>query len=199
MRVCLSAILVLLIASVASAQFKQGDFEMSLLGTVGSMNEKREYSSSTGFEFDDDYDESHSYGYVSFMPAYYLIDGLAAELEIGIRAMEGVRPMQAVILNLGYTHKLPGSALALFGRVGYGLSNSWSIPVFLEQYGGASDKFDVNIINVGAGAKILVSRSAFIRAELNYRIQSYERDSGVLTTDYSYNTMALLFGVGLVL
>lgn len=198
MRVCLSAILVLLLASVASAQFRQGDFEMTLLGTVGSMNETREYTSND-LELDDDYDESHSYGYVSFMPAYYLIDGLAAELEIGIRAMEGISPMQAVILNLGYTHKLPGSALALFGRVGYGLSNSWSIPVFLEQYGGRSDDFDVSIINVGAGAKILVSRSAFIRAELNYRIQSYERGSDLLTIDYTYSSMALLFGVGLVL
>ena len=197
MRVCLSAILILLLASVASAQFKQGDFEMTLLGTVGSINETREYTSND-VEIDD-YDESHSYGYVSFMPAYYLIDGLAAELEIGIRAMEGIRPMQAVILNLGYTHKLPGSALALFGRVGYGLSNATSIPVFLDMYDGRSDDFDVSIINLGAGAKILVSRSAFIRAELNYRIQSYERGSDLLTIDYAYSSMALQFGVGLVL
>lgn len=199
MKACIAVIMIVLLTSAASAQFRQGDFEMMLLGTAGSFTEKVEYTSKTNPSLNMESDDSHTYGYLAIAPAYYFIDGLAAELELGVRAMEGGRPAQSAILNLAFTHQLRGSAVALFARAGYGMGNSWSIPVFLDLGSGRSDEFDISIINLGAGAKFMVGRSAFIRTELNYRIQNYSHDTDFSESDYTYNTIAVLLGVGLVL
>lgn len=199
MRACIATVFIMLFAATASAQFQQGDLEMMLLGTAGSMSGKITYTSKANPQLNFENDDSHTYGYLSFTPAYYFIDGLAGELEIGIRAMEGMRPSQAVILNLAYTHQLSRSAVALFARAGYGMSNSYAVPVFLDLYGGRSDEFDVSIINLGAGAKFLVGRTALIRTELNYRIQSMEEDTEFSTSERTLGTVALMIGVGIIL
>jgi hypothetical protein len=199
MKACIAAIMIVLLTSAASAQFRQGDFEMMLLGTAGSFTEKVEYTSKINPALNGSSDESNTYAYIAIAPAYYFIDGLAAELELGLRAMEGGRPAQSAILNLAFTHQLRGSAVALFARAGYGMANSYSIPVFLDLGSGRSDEFDISIINLGAGAKFMVGRSAFIRTELNYRIQNYSYDTDFSESDYTYNTIAVLLGVGLVL
>jgi hypothetical protein len=199
MKASFVVIMTVLLTSAASAQFKQGDFELMLLGTAGSFTEKVEYTSKINPTLSGESDESHTYGYIAIAPAYYFIDGLAAELELGIRATDDARPRHSAILNLAFTHHLRGSAIALFARAGYGMANSYSIPVFMDISSGRTDGFDISIINLGAGAKFMFTRSAFIRTELNYRIQSYTLDTDFSESDFTYNTIALLFGVGLVL
>ncbi len=199
MKACIATVFIVLFAATASAQFKQGDLELTMLGTAGSTTEKITYSSKSSPLLDFESDDSHTYGYLSLAPAYYFIDGLAGELELGLRAMEGVRPMQSIIINLAYTHQLPRSSVALFARAGYGMSNSYGIPVFLELYGGRSDEFDISIINLGAGAKFLVGRTAFIRTELNYRIQSMDDETDFSTTERTLSSIALFLGVGIVI
>lgn len=198
MKACLTAALIVLLASAASAQFKKGDFEMMLLGTVGSHTEKTKITYEGSSSLESEYDESHSYAYVSFLPAFYVIDGLAAELELGLRASEGDRPTQTAILHLAYTHPLPRSSVALFARAGYGMSNGFSVPVFYEQVRWSKD-FDISIINLGAGAKFMLGRTALLRAEINYRMQSYTEEEGMMKGEWTRNTIALLMGVGVVL
>lgn len=198
MKAFLTAALVVLLASAASAQFKKGDLEMMLLGTVGSRTESTKYTINGPPKVESESDESSSYAYVSFLPAYYFVDGLAAELELGLRASEGARPTQTVILHLAYTQPLARSPIALFARAGYGMSNGFSTPVFFEQVHATND-FDISIINLGAGAKFMLGRKALLRAEINYRMQSYTSDSALSTWELSRNTLALLFGLGVVL
>lgn len=198
MKACLTAALVVLLASAASAQFKKGDFEMMLLGTVGSHTEttKVTYTGTSGFTVEDD--DTHSYAYFSLSPAYYFIDRLAAELELGVRASEGDKPAQTAILHLAYTHPLPRSSVALFARAGYGVSNGYTVPIFYEQVRSTQD-FDISIINLGAGAKFMLGRTALLRAEINYRIQSWSEEDGNFKGEWTRNTLALLLGVGVVL
>jgi hypothetical protein len=191
--------LLLFVASSASAQFKQGNFEMMLLGTVGSFSEKNTYASKISPTLNYESDASHTYMYMSFLPAWYVINGLALELELGLRAMEEVKPTQSVILNAAYTHQLQRSSLALFARAGYGVANGTSIPVFLDLMAGRTEGFDVSIINLGAGMKIRAGGSGLIRAEINYRIQNLTHETDLSKSEYTYGTISLLLGVGVIL
>jgi len=197
-RATLIVVLMLIITAGADAQFRQGDFEFMLSGTVGSLSENFKYTSKVNPQFSDESDDSHSYAYFSLLPSWYIIDGLAAELELGLRASEGSKPVQAVVLNASYTHPLRRSAVALFARAGYGVSNGYTIPLYADLVP-RTDDFDVNIINLGAGVKIRPGGSGLIRAEINYRIQSYERDTELSTYEYSFGALSVLLGVGIIL
>jgi hypothetical protein len=192
MRTVILFLLLCGLAVTTQAQFKQRDFELSFGGTLGSATTKvdREgYSSS----------ESQKYLYLALTPGYYIIDGLSAELDLGLRAMEHVKPGQLMLLNLSYTYLLPSTHVGLFGRVGYGLSNCVSIPGFLDlNLNQRSEDLDIGVFNAGIGAKFLMSESVFIRTELNYRIHSYSKDYQGATTDYSQSTTSLLVGVGML-
>ncbi|MFZ1731058.1 MAG: hypothetical protein WBQ23_07090 [Bacteroidota bacterium] len=199
MRLSLFIALLLCFAASASAQFKQGNVELMLLGTAGSFSDKSTYTSKISPTLNYESDESHTYLYVSIMPSWYFIDRLAAELELGLRAMEEVRPTQSVILHVAYTQPLARSPLALFARAGYGVANGYSIPVFLELMSDRTDGFDVSIINLGAGLKIRAGGSALIRGEINYRIQSLTQETDFSKSEQTYGTLSLLLGVGVLL
>lgn len=190
--------LLLCFAGTASAQYEKGDFEMMLLGTAGSMTETNKVTINSPVAYEISSDETNSYAYLSLTPAYYIIDKLAAELELGLRAMEGGKPTQTFIFHLAYTQPLVGSSLALFARAGYGLSNGYSVPIFYEQVRSSND-FDIGIVNLGAGAKIMAGRHALIRAEINYRMQSASEDSAFGTSEWTRSTIAILLGVGIIL
>ncbi|MBE0643081.1 MAG: hypothetical protein IH600_03290 [Bacteroidetes bacterium] len=198
MRTTIVIVLMLVLTAGASAQFKKGNFELMLSGTAGSFSENFKYTSKTSELFNDESDESHTYAYLSFMPSWYIIDGLSAEVELGLRAMEGSEPTQAVILNASYTHALRKSPVAFFARAGYGISNGYSVPIFYELVG-RTDGFDINIINLGAGLKIRTGGSGLIRAEINYRIQSYTTETALATYDHTYGALSLMLGVGVML
>jgi hypothetical protein len=130
------------------------------------------------------------------MPGYYLIDGLSIELEYGLMAVEDSRPFHSIIGNLSYTYPLPESSVALFARAGYGVSNGRALYSVIMSGGG---EMDYGILNLGAGAKILLSRMAYLRGEVNYRSYSKSDSDEFGESTYTLSHIALLFGLGIVL
>ncbi|MCB2205235.1 hypothetical protein KQI65_10840 [bacterium] len=183
-------------ATTAQAQFLPGQFEIMLNGTVGSVSESTSYPSPSGAEVNAD--DSHSYAYIALTPGYYLFRGVSVELELGLRAIEGGPPAQSVLGNLSYTHAFRTSPVALFARAGGGLSNGISLPTFVDHIR-YTEGFDVSVLQAGAGIKIRTGRTGIIRVELLYRHQQYELDYFLTTVDHNINTIALMFGVGLLL
>jgi opacity protein-like surface antigen len=182
--------IVLFSASSAYSQFKAHEWELGMSGILGSVSSKQE---SSGYEASAD----HTFMSVSFQPAYYIIDGLFFEPEIGITASEGSQPGFFLLGNIGYTYLPKGSWIAPYARVGYGISNSIGIPT-MNSYNQMSDDLKVGVLNLGAGAKFLVSKSVNLRAEVNYRkfTKSEDIDSynGSYTIDYTISYINFWFG-----
>jgi opacity protein-like surface antigen len=181
---------------MSSAQFKKGDVELSFSGSLGS-NTITE-SSSGGYSFSNS--STEKYLFFSVSPGYYLLDGLSVEPEISFTANQHEQPAQYLLLNLSYTYLLPNSREALFLRAGYGISNSVQMPVLGAAVVHTSDKFNVGVLNLGAGAKFLVTQSVILRAEVNYRSHTWSNDEGYgYSDDYAYSNVGLLVGFSILL
>jgi hypothetical protein len=142
---------------------------------------------------------------ISVVPGYYLIDGLSIEAELGLLAVEKEDPAQFILGNVSYTYRLPDSRVALYGRIGYGVSNSVQLPVQPGIVSRVTNNFDVNVFNGGVGLKILVSQGAALRAELNYKRHSWTTEyhsyyGGYSSkTDYTYSNTGLLLGFSILI
>lgn len=195
-QVCI--VLILVLSGTSIAQHK-GDVELSISGTLGSTS-----ASSGGGSSDS------KYAVLSVSPGVYLLDGLSIEPEIGWVAVQNESPSWLLLGNVSYTY--PGidqdHRVAPFIRVGYGLSNSYQI-LATQLLFRASDKLDVKVFNVGAGAKVVVVPKAFLRAEVYYRTfswsydwSSYNYSSGgyvARTTDYKFSSLGVLMGMSIIL
>ena len=191
------------LAVPANAQFKKGDFELTLLGDLGSVSWEStlSYSFFEGRTSTDD--GTTKYAYLALTPGYYIIDGLSVELELGLMAIEKMKPAQHVIGNVSYTHTFDESIFAPFARIGYGVSNSIYLPM-LRIPGRESDKLDIGILNMGLGLKIRLGDVAVFRSEINYKKQAFVREDEYPENEHrkeeiSYNTYSLLLGFGVIL
>ena len=184
------------------AQFEKGQVELSLIGNAGYQKETTSSHSNS---------ESVGHVLINACVGYYIVDGLSLEPQIGLLAIENVKPSQSVLLNLSYTGRIANSNIALFLRGGYGISNSISIPMFAYTPIRIQDKWDVHILNVGAGVKFLIKECATLRFELNYRTETYPYElhhyyySGSYSydytesVDYTFSSLGLLFGISIIL
>jgi hypothetical protein len=140
---------------------------------------------------------------ISVVPGFYVIDGLSLEAELGLLAEEKGEPAQFLLGNVSYTYRIPDSKIALFGRVGYGVSNAVQLPVPLGIVSRVSNDFDVGVFNAGAGVKILVSQGAALRAELNYKSHSWTTEYHSYyyssKTEYTYSNTGLLLGFSILI
>lgn len=182
--------IVLLSATSAYSQFKAHDWEFGMSGMFGSVTDKQE---SSGHEVSDD----QSFMSLSIQPAYYIIDGLFFEPEIGITASEGYQPGFFLLGNIGYTFLPEKSRIAPYARIGYGVSNSIGIPT-INSYPRSSDDMNVGVLNLGAGVKYLVTKSVNLRAEINYRQFKRSEDetyyNQTYTIDYTRSYISFWFG-----
>lgn len=189
-KLLLLSAIVLLCTSNAFSQFKAHDWELGLSGMFGSVTDKQE---SSGHEVSDD----QSFMSLSIQPAYYIIDGLFFEPEIGITASEGNQPGFFLLGNIGYTYLAKGSQIAPYARIGYGVSNSIGVPT-INSYIRSSDDMNVGVFNLGAGVKYLVTKSVNLRAEINYRqfkrSEEEEYYNQSYTIDYTKSYITLWFG-----
>jgi len=204
-------VLSLILFSSTFAQFKKGDVELSLSGTVGSWTNRYNYSSSLPYSYNSDRSESLNFILLAITGGIFLYDGFSFEPEIDIVALEKEEPAQCYIGNVSYTALLPDSKVALFMRGGYGVSNSFQVPMWGMMPMGAMDKFNVKIINVGAGVKYLITEQVALRIELNYRRQSFGKEenfvipyypSGIIVKEkrgYTYSSIGLYFGFSVII
>ncbi len=198
MRMIFVIATMLLIAATTQAQYKRGDGELMLLGTVGSVTSTTELTFTDPSVAGSESSSERLYMYLAATPAYYLINGLSAELELGVRALKGVRPAQSAVLHLSYTQSRRRSIVAWFVRGGYGVANGLAVPVY-DNISRLTDGFDVGVVSLGAGLKIRPAGRGLIRIEANYRLQMYETKGESYTMDHSIGSLALLLGVGFVL
>ena len=147
------------------AQIKQGTWEMSLSGTIGTSSGSTEQTGAISFRVD-----QPAEGFLSFAvrPGYYVVEGLAVEPELLWTALEGTPPSFGLTGNLAYHFVVPQSHMVPFVLIGYGRANG--IPKFqiLQR---STDGFDVSVLNIGAGMKFFITTKVAFRAE--YRLQRY--------------------------
>lgn len=189
--------MLLILCSFAVAQFQQGDVEIAFSGNFGSLETSRTSGGSTQ-------SESSTYFNLSITPGYYVANGFSIEPEFALLAVEDEEPAQYVLGNISYTYRLPESDVALFGRAGYGVSNSIQFPVPGGINLRISDKFDVGVLNLGAGVKYVIKNAVALRTEMNYRRHSWTTESfsffgGSFKSERTYTNIGLLFGFSVLL
>jgi len=159
-------------APVVFSQIKSGTWELSLSGYMGSESSKIETTTSAG-KFSADGDQK--YLKLSLRSGYYLVTGLALEPEILWFAAEGIKPGISLSGNLAYNLGVSQAPVALFGLIGFGKANG--TPFVQDLILRTSDKFDVDVLNLGAGAKFFLAKSVAFRTE--YRFQRYHAENSV--------------------
>jgi opacity protein-like surface antigen len=183
-------------SSIGFAQFEKNNVELSFSGSMGSWTVKvaPSYGSSSQ-------SQSYTYIYLTTVVDYYLIDGLSLEPEIGFYAIQQNSPSQSILMNLSYTSRIPNSMIALFLRGGYGIGNAITVAPYGNSPWYTSDKWNVNLINAGAGVKILLNENVALRIEANYRRDSFTQSATTYSSsaDFSYSDVALLFGFSILL
>ena len=190
--------LIFTFVSNSNAQFKTGDFEFSFSGSFSSMTVKN--STSSPYYSTSTHSESRNTMDISFSPGYYIFDGVSIEAELGLVAVEKMKPSQYVLLNLGYTYLLPESKVALFAHGGYGFANAVEVPYLNNALAFTSNKFNVKVINLGAGVKYLVTSNVIIHTEVNYRNHDWTDEySGYYSTDNTISNIGLMLGVSILL
>jgi hypothetical protein len=182
---------------IESTVFSSGTVEMNVLVDIGKMSTSYEGTRVYG-----SYNPSESFSYLNLAmaPGFFIYEGLSIETEIAILATENFEPGFSIIPNISYTYLLPQTNFAIFGRGGYGLSNSLSYSGFLYRN---SDKLDNGILNLGAGIKFLVTQGAALRIEVNYKSTSFKNRYSFygdeLTQDMTLENIRLLFGFSVLL
>lgn len=187
--------LLLFTYSNGRAQFKKGDVELSFFGTMGSWT-----SSYSGPNFSSSTTEK--YLSINVTPGYYLADGLSVEPQLGLTWIERSKPSEYLLLNLSYTYLLPESRVGVFAAAGYGIGNSEQYPMTNVAVQ-VSDKFNVGVLNMGVGAKFLISKDVLIRTELNYRADSWTEEYSnpyySISSDNKQSAISLLAGISILL
>jgi hypothetical protein len=198
-KLSLLALLTLLISLTSFAQFKKGNWELSLSGSFGSNSYKQELQS-TYSSYSPSTSNSTMYFLINAQPSYYIIDGLALGASINFITIENTDPTWSLLGSVSYTYLVPNSNMAPFLRLGYGVSNGYS--GFNMMYA-LSNSTNMNVLDLGAGLKVLLSKNTFLKIELNYNRQSWSKDynstSYSLSTDYTYSNIGVLFGLGISL
>ena len=198
---CLLFLISLFLISNAFAQFKKGDFEFSFNGSFSSMTIE---NTSSGFYNTQSNSETRSTAGISFSPGFYLLDNFSIEAELGIVAVQSMQPSQYVLINLSYTYLLPESKTALFAHAGYGLSNSVAISYLNNAISFTSDKFNVKVLNFGAGIKYLISSTVLLHTEVNYRQHLWTNDYESMgyynySVDNKITNISLIFGFSILI
>jgi len=202
MKSLIAAISLLLIASsTGNAQFKKGDVEFSFSGSAGSW--ARDHSENYTSGSSNSNSGTRMYGFFALCPGYYLVNGLSAEPEVNLIAISHDTPIEYLLLGVSYTYLRPNSKIAPFIRLGYGVSNSLQMPGMTVYPDRFCDKLGVSVVNVGAGAKFLLTRSILFRTELNYKTHGWSMwdNSGSEShnSNYHYSFIGLLFGFSIII
>lgn len=178
---------------VLFGQTKKDAWELSYSGYIGTV--KTSYEVKSDHYSDKSDGEAEGYVIMAFRPGYYITEQIAIEPEILWTAMEDMPPSFAISANLAFNHNIPNSPTTIFALIGYGLANG--ISVSQRIFGRSSDKLDISVFNIGAGAKFFLSEPVAFRVEYRYQSFNNEQSSGSFTseTTITFNTILLGFSV----
>lgn len=178
MKIFFAVVCLVATCSSTYSQTRQGTWELSLSGNLGSASGSSETSGSFGSYTTDQ--EAQGYLSLAFRPGFYLIGGLEIEPEILWTAMKNIPPSFSLSGNLAYNFNIPQSRLTPFVLAGYGIGNA--VPIFQRVIVRTSDKLDIGVMNAGAGLKIFVADRIALRTEYRYQRYSGEKAYGSLYT-----------------
>jgi opacity protein-like surface antigen len=194
MKHLLATMCLVFACSVLSSQTKQGSWEFSLSGNLGSTSSRTETTTPSGTTTT----ESEAQGFLSLAlrPGYYVIDGLVVEPEILWTTLENIPPSFSLSVNVAYNFRIPESQVTPFVLAGYGTGNA--VPIFQRLFFRSSDKLDIGVLNLGGGVKIFFAEQIALRAEYRYQRFSQERTSSFgsssYTTERTQNFHNVFFG-----
>jgi opacity protein-like surface antigen len=182
------------------AQFEERTVEMSLTGAGGSYKISVTPGSGPGGSSVD-----FKYFGLDASIGYYLSKGLSIEPQLGVLFVEDDSPSESILLNLSYTRLLTNTSVALFARVGYGLSNGAAAGILNPLPLRVTKDWNVQIFNIGGGTKILVANNIALRIELNYRSNTYNEQDEMHSyypaadVDYTLSNLSISFGFSVLL
>lgn len=174
----------IILGSPLYSQPRQGLWEVSLSGYLGSVSGTYESTSSNNYlNYSSSEQESRGFISLALRPGYFITEGVEIEPEILWTAVEKIAPAYCLTANVAYNFSIPESHMTPFVLVGYGIANA--VPVFQRLYGGSMDNFDISVLNVGAGDKIFITERIALRIE--YRYQRFYQESAHSAGLYSYS------------
>ena len=186
------------VTALGFGQGLKGAREISLSAQFGEMSTKEEYHSDY-----DQYSESDDWKYqfltTTLRFGVFVTPGLAIAPELNWTAIEELEPAYSLAANLEYNFvpKSPSEKWRAmpFLLAGYGLGNS--VPAYFMYFNRQSDKFDVPVLNLGAGLKLFASERAAFRVEYRYQRFTYDRDFTSGSADYTTQFHRFMFGIAL--
>jgi hypothetical protein len=194
-------VLVILVSEIGRSQFTSGDIELSMTGGVGFTTRTIVYDRTSS----DSVSQKTINNCLTLSLGFglFIVDGLSFEPEIGLSMYRSTKPIHSMIANLVYTFLTPRTSTAMFFKCGYGTSNAYEFPGENAVANVRSKRLEAGILNIGMGAKTMLSERTVLRVELNYRSQTYvpgSTDGEVpLNTQYSYVNYSLLMGWSVIL
>jgi hypothetical protein len=188
----------LVFVSCMSAQYKQGNVELSFSGNFGS-------STTSVISGGQETLEKLTHAYIAVAPSYYVFDGFSLEAELALFALQNRRAGHYILGNISYTARFGETKSAVFGRFGIGTANAVRYPLIGDATLTVSDSSNVGVFNFGGGYKYLVAENIALRAELNYKLHFWEetiylderREHKVHRT-YGFQDVGLLFGFSVI-
>ena len=203
-RTSWSMIAVLAIAAFCQAGDLKGACEVSVSAQFGQVNSSEKYTYHNQ-EYSDTYTDDVKATFLMLALRYGIFVTRNFEIapELNWSAIENLEPAFNVAANLEYNFASASTSEKQrnvpFLLAGYGIGNA--APLYFAFYSRSSDKFDVPVLNLGAGLKTFVSDRVAVRFE--YRYQRYTWDTSYngyysgYTSEYVDQYHRFLFGFSL--
>lgn len=190
----------LVITSIAGAQFRKSDVELTFSASFGAWESGINVASTEpNSNFTTVFTEVRNFVSLSVTPGYYILDGLSIEPELGMIAVEKRKPTFFLLGNISYTYLIPNSIVAAFALTGYGVSNAVTYPMYGNALMQSSQSLHIPIFNAGGGVKILATSDIIIRTEINYRKFKWTDESSYYKEENKHSTTAFIFGFSILL
>jgi len=177
------------------SQINKGNWELSFSGDMGEQSSSTEV---TGNNYHEEYDgTSENYLIFAIRAGYFVTNGLEIEPEFMETAVKNETPCFSLGGNAEYNFQMNSRSVIPFILAGYGVSNA--IPFSNVMFYNQSGDLKIGHWNLGAGIKILVSKSVGLRIEYRHQQYNYDEDQyGVsISSKLYYNK--ILFGMSLFL
>jgi hypothetical protein len=192
------------ISSVNFFPFKRGNFEIAFTFNIGT--ERIEYKDKDDRFPENTHSASFTYAYLYLEPSYYILDNISIQFEIGLNALNDYNLWKCIILNVGYNYKFNNSIFAVFGKMGYGLTNTLDFRdygydrYYLINYGEDRIGFKIKVFNSSIGMKVLLNEYFALISEINYKVSSNKTrwDEEHSTSSFTQNKLSLLMGISIL-
>ena len=194
------ALLLTIGSQTSLSQIKQGSWEFSTSGMMGSLSTNSEAKNPQGSVIQSS-TWNTKYITLALRAGYYAVAGLAIEPEVLFSAIENWSPIYILSANIAYNHSFPDAHITPFVLAGYGVGNSTpsliGAPLVIGRF---SNKLDIPVLQLGLGMKYHVGEHVAIRTEYRYQRYSIDQDAGMgFSYNNTFNYNNILIGISLFL